>query len=118
MIEALDRGVHAFMPTAMHLIYTEIFALYRSGAREEAQALFHRLLPVIAFTNQHLDISIYFFKRLLHRQGIYSTDRVRGLRLPFDEYHQRLADELIERVQGLEGEILHCRTLLRGEGGR
>ncbi len=28
IIEALDRGVHAFMPTGMHSIYTRIFNLY------------------------------------------------------------------------------------------
>ncbi|HOF38811.1 MAG TPA: dihydrodipicolinate synthase family protein, partial [Candidatus Hydrogenedentes bacterium] len=28
MIEALDRGVHAFMPTGMHRLYTRIYALH------------------------------------------------------------------------------------------
>ncbi len=60
MIEALDRGVHAFMPTGMHEIYTRIYALYQAGRRDDARALFNRLLPVLAFSNQHLDISIHF----------------------------------------------------------
>jgi 4-hydroxy-tetrahydrodipicolinate synthase len=98
MIEALDRGVHAFMPTGMHEIYTRIFALYQSGQRDDARALFNRLLPVLAFSNQHLDISIHFFKRLLHRQGLYATDRVRQPILPFDAHHARIADELIDHA--------------------
>lgn len=42
------------------------------------------MLPVLAFSNQHLDISIYFFKRLLHAQGIYATDKVRSPKVAFD----------------------------------
>ena len=98
MIEALDRGVHAFMPTGMHEIYTKIFALYATNRRDEACALFHRLAPILAFSNQHLDISIHFFKHLLHRQGIYATPLVRQPILPFDEYHEKTAEELIARV--------------------
>ena len=98
IIEALDRGVHAFMPTGMHELYTRIYSLYQAGQREEARVLFEQLLPVLAFANQHLDISVHFFKRLLYRQGIYSTPRVRQPILPFDEVHERVAEELIRRA--------------------
>ncbi|HEX73197.1 MAG TPA: dihydrodipicolinate synthase family protein [Candidatus Hydrogenedentes bacterium] len=112
MIEAMDRGVHAFMPTAMHPIYTRIYALYHAGRRDAACALFDRLLPVIAFSNQHLDISIHFFKRLLHRQGVFRTARVREPILPFDACHARIADELadyaIQLMQNLE-KVLESR---------
>jgi 4-hydroxy-tetrahydrodipicolinate synthase len=98
IIEALDRGVHAFMPTGMHELYARIHTLYQEGEREQARALFERLLPVLAFANQHLDISVHFFKRLLHKQGIYATSRVREPILPFDQVHQRIADRLIDRA--------------------
>lgn len=104
MIEALDRGVHAVMPTAMHRIYCRIYSLYHAGKHESARTLFERLLPVLAFSNQHLDISIHFFKRLLHAQGVYATARIREPILPFDEIHKRIARELIERVIALETE--------------
>ena len=107
MIEGLDRGVHAFMPTGMHVIYTRICALYESGKREEARALFNRLLPVLAFSNQHLDISIHFFKRLLSVQGVYATPRCREPILPFDEHHERVADEMIALVQEIEHGLAH-----------
>jgi len=105
MIEALDRGVHALMPTTMNELYVRIDRLYRGGRREEARALHERMLPVLAFSNQHLDISIRFFKRLLWRQGIYATPRVREPLLPFDAVHERVADQLIERVQALTREV-------------
>ncbi len=102
MIEALDRGVHAMMPTGMHRTYVQIDKLHRAGQRAEAVALFRQIAPVLGFSNQHLDISIHFFKRLLHRQGIYATAAVREPILPFDQYHARIAEELIEQVIELE----------------
>jgi dihydrodipicolinate synthase/N-acetylneuraminate lyase len=101
MVEGLKRGVHAFMPTAMHPIYTTIYRLYQRGQFAKAQALFYDLLPVLSFSNQHLDVSIHFFKRLLWRQGIYATPRVRQPILPFDDIHQQEADALIERVMAI-----------------
>lgn len=105
MIEALDRGVHAFMPTALHPIYVTIYELHTSGQRQAARELFDRVLPVLAFSNQHLDVSIHFFKRLLHAQGVYPTPAVRQPILPFDENHAQVADELIARALALEAEI-------------
>lgn len=102
MIEALDRGVHAFMPTALHAIYVRIYQLHTAGQREAARRLFDQILPVLAFSNQHLDISIHFFKRLLFAQGVYPTPAVRPPILPFDANHMRIADELIALVGVLE----------------
>ena len=108
MIEALDRGVHAFMPTALHAVYVRIYRLYTAGDRQVARDLFEKLLPVLAFANQHLDISIHFFKRLLHAQGIYPTSAVRPPILPFDAAHERVAQELIARACALEAELSHA----------
>lgn len=105
MIEGLQRGVHAFMPTGMHYIYTGIYRLFEEGRFAEAEALFEKIIPVLAFSNQHLDISIHFFKRLLYRQGIYNTPNVRNPILPFDTLHQKLADKHIDKVLLLENEL-------------
>jgi len=102
MIEALDRGVHAFMPTALHEIYVQIYRLHTAGQRQKANDLFNQVLPILAFSNQHLDISIHFFKRLLFAQGIYPTPAVRPPILPFDETHARVAQELIARACAME----------------
>jgi dihydrodipicolinate synthase/N-acetylneuraminate lyase len=105
MIEALDRGVHAFMPTALHAVYVRIYRLHAAGNRQGARDLFEKVLPILAFSNQHLDISIHFFKRLLHAQGIYPTPAVRSPILPFDSAHERVAQELIARACALEAEL-------------
>lgn len=106
MIEGLDRGVHAFMPTGMHPIYTAIYRRYMEGDRDGARALFEELLPVLAFSNQHLDISIHFFKRLLHAQGVYATHGVRSPKVRFDAVHERVANGLIQRVIALEERLI------------
>ncbi|WP_339922214.1 dihydrodipicolinate synthase family protein [uncultured Cyclobacterium sp.] len=105
MVEGLHRGVHAFMPTGMHSIYTTIYRLYEEGKPKEAEALFEKIIPVLAFSNQHLDISIHFFKRLLYRQGIYATPNVRNPILSFDALHQKLADKHIDRILHIEKEL-------------
>ncbi len=105
MPEGLKRGVHAFMPTGMHWIYTKIFRDFQEGNIYESTALFNELLPVLAFSNQHLDISIHFFKRLLWKQGIYPTSNVRGPIQAFDEIHKEIADSLIEKVIKIEERI-------------
>jgi 4-hydroxy-tetrahydrodipicolinate synthase len=102
MTEGLRRGVHAFMPTGMHYIYTSIYKLYKDGHKEKSEEMFRKILPVLAFSNQHLDISIHFFKRLLFRQGIYPTPNVREPILPFDKLHQEIADSHIELIVQLE----------------
>lgn len=102
MPEGLKRGVHAFMPTGMHWIYTRIFKLFHEGKQQEATELFNELLPVLAFSNQHLDISIHFFKRLLWKQGIYPTAIVREPIQPMDDIHLEIADRLIEKVMKME----------------
>lgn len=104
-IEGLDRGVHAFMPTGMHEIYVKIYSLYRQGDREAAKALFYRLLPVLSFSNQHLDISIHFFKRLLFEQQIYATNKSREPILPFDDCHEQISKDLIQYVLKLTEEV-------------
>jgi 4-hydroxy-tetrahydrodipicolinate synthase len=105
LIEALDRGVDAFMPTAFNVVYVGILRRYAAGDRDGAIALFRRLLPVLAFSNQALETSILFFKRLLWRQGIYPTPDLRAPCGAFDPYQLRVADELIDLVIALEKEL-------------
>lgn len=105
LIDGLDRGVDIFMPTALHELYVGILNLYRQERRDEAVDWFRRLLPILTFSNQHLDISILFFKRLLYRQGLYPTDKVRCSTRHWDKYNRRQADHLIDEALALIGEM-------------
>lgn len=118
LIEALDRGVSAVMPTAMTGLFVRVFEAYRGGYREEAKAWFHRLLPVLAFTRQHLDISIHFHKRLFHHRGIFTTPRVRKSSVVYDAHHERYGRELLVYLDQLESEMPGLDMSLRSSDSR
>jgi dihydrodipicolinate synthase/N-acetylneuraminate lyase len=108
MIEALDRGVDAFTPTAIHLPFVRVHQLYREGRRDEAMQLFHRALPALAWSHQHFDISLQFLKRYSHRKGLLSTYNVRPPRLSYDVFHERIGDELIDDLLLLEARVMEA----------
>lgn len=105
MIEALDRGVHGFSTTAINKPFIEIYRLYHVGWRADAQALFDRVLPYLAWAHQHIDVSIQFLKRYCKRRGLLSTVNVRQPILPYDDYHERCGAELIEKMIAIEDEF-------------
>jgi 4-hydroxy-tetrahydrodipicolinate synthase len=104
MIEALDRGVHTFMSTIMHKLYKQIFDLHHAGKRDKAKELFQKIVPILAFSHQHLDISIHFNKRFCYLKGVFETDKVREPIIPFDDFHKKIANELIQQAMELEDE--------------
>jgi dihydrodipicolinate synthase/N-acetylneuraminate lyase len=105
MLEALQRGVHAFIPTAMEPIYVEIHRRFVAGDVAGARALHQRLTPVLAFSNQHIDVSIRFFKALRHRQGLFRTDICRPPVAPLDAWQQAELEVNVERALALEREL-------------
>jgi 4-hydroxy-tetrahydrodipicolinate synthase len=102
MMEALHRGVHAFIPTAMDAVYVEIFRLFASGRHDAARELHARLTPVLAFSNQHLDVSIRFFKHLRHREGLFRTAVCRPGVAELDAHQIRELEVGIDRVLTLQ----------------
>jgi 4-hydroxy-tetrahydrodipicolinate synthase len=105
MPEALARGVHAFMPTALDPIYVAIHAAHRAGRAAAARALFELLLPVLAFTNQHIHVSIRFLKRLRLAQGVFASDHCRPPVPPFDDVQAAEMERLIARALELQGRV-------------
>jgi len=103
LAEALARGVHAFMPTALDHVYCRIYRLHHAGRRDAARALFERLLPVLAFTQAHINVSIRFLKHLRQRQGIFATDRCR-VPPALDAFQQAEMATLVARALALDAE--------------
>ena len=99
MIEGLERGVDCFMPTAMHEIYVRIYTLFQKGHKTAARELFERILPILSYSNQLLDISIHFFKEMMYSLGIYETNMVREPIIALDAINHKITDELIERYK-------------------
>ena len=105
LIDALDRGVHAMANTGLHEIFCKIYELYHKGNRDKAIVLYEKLQPVLAFSNQYVDVSVHFFKHLLYRQGIFKTPRVRQPILDYDRYYRRIGDEMIDKALALIEEV-------------
>jgi dihydrodipicolinate synthase/N-acetylneuraminate lyase len=105
MIDALDRDVHAFMPTGLEPIWVAVYRLYRDGRVEAARALFERALPIVAFANQHIDVSIRFCKHLRREAGIFRTAICRSPVAPLDDFQQREAARLTLVAQRLIAEL-------------
>jgi 4-hydroxy-tetrahydrodipicolinate synthase len=105
LIDAWDRGAHAMANTGMHEPYCKIYELYQQGRRDKAMALYEKVQPILAFSNQYMDISIHFHKNLLYRQGIFKTPRVRQPILDYDKYFRRIGDEMIEKALTLIQEV-------------
>lgn len=105
MIEALDRGVDIIMPTAMTRLYAQIVREHRAGNREAAFSTFRAILPVLAFTRQHLDISIQFYKRLMVHRGTFRTANTRKECLPYDSHHERYGEELMRFLDRINAAV-------------
>ena len=102
MMEALHRGVHAFIPTAMDSIYVELFRRFAAGDHTGARDLHAQLAPVLAFSNQHIDMSIRFFKHLRQREGLFSTTVCRAGVSALDLHQMRELEINLERVLALQ----------------
>lgn len=105
MMDALKRGVDAFMPTGMEPIYCEIHRRHHAGRPEEARALFESILPVLAFANQHIEVSIRFFKALRHAAGLFETDACRPGVAPLDPIQAEECRRLVARALEIEGSL-------------
>ncbi len=68
---------------------------------------------MLAFTRQHLDVSIHFHKRLFHRLGVFSTPNVRKRSIPYDAHHESCGEELIaylDKINGTDGQVMEIKN--------
>ena len=105
MIEALNRGVHAFIPSTMEVIYNQIYNLFIEKKINKARDLFSTILPILSFTHQHIDIAIKFSKMLRVREEIFTTEYCRSPISEFDIYQLEEASIHIEKVISLQNNI-------------
>jgi 4-hydroxy-tetrahydrodipicolinate synthase len=94
LIELMDRGVQAYMPTLYHDIYARIWSYYRAGHREDAIALYYRLLPCLTFNAQHKHMANHTKKSVLQAEGVFTTRLVRAAERAPDAIEAKLLEEL------------------------
>ena len=87
LMDALNREIDAFIPTEMEEAYAAIWNFHRVGAVEEARLLWEQILPIIAFSNQSLGVSLRMFKHFRVWRGTFSTDFCR-IPAPTLDHHQ------------------------------
>jgi len=102
MIEALNRGVHAFIPSTMEIIYNKIYNLFIENKIDLSRELFCKILPILSFTHQHIDIAIKFSKMLRVKEGIFETSMCRLPIKTFDSFQQEEANLLLTQVSILQ----------------
>ncbi len=105
MVDALRRGVHAFMPTCMEQLYVEIHRRFQAGDEAGARRLHGRILPTLAFSNQHIWTSISFFKRLRQAEGVFASGVCRPPVPPFDAAQKHESDLHVAHVMALIDEV-------------
>ena len=105
MIEALNRGVHAFIPSTMEVIYNKIYNLYSENKIENARNLFAQIMPVLSFTHQHIDVSVKFSKMLRVKEEIFNTNLCRKPIKNFDQFQIEEANLHIRKVLDLQNSL-------------
>jgi len=95
------------MPTCMEQVYVEIHRRFEAGDEAGARRLHGDILPILAFSNQHIWTSISFFKRLRQAEGLFSTSICRPPVPPLDaaqkhetDIHVANALALIDQLAG------------------
>lgn len=96
LMDAMERGVHAFIPTGLERVYVAIHRAFENGDIDTAKALFERVLPVLNFSNQSIGTSIRFFKEVRKAEGLFATNTCR---VPISDHEPYDEDE---RNQALE----------------
>ena len=100
LMDAMARGVDAFIPTGMEPVYVAIDTLYKNGEIDAARTLFERVLPILNFSNQHIDTSIQFFKELRKAEGLFDSAVCR-IHTSFDAVQQREAAHALKLALSL-----------------
>jgi 2-keto-3-deoxy-L-arabinonate dehydratase len=98
LIEMLDRGADAYLPTLYPESYRRVWQHHRAGRRAEAIAEYRRLLPGLAFMATHQKIQWRLTKAILQAEGIFATTRIRTAAPELDEVETRLIRELCDHA--------------------
>ena len=108
MLDGLAHGASAMMPGAACLeVYVRVYELYSGGRKEEAKALFHRLLPYLTFALQHLEVAVRIEKMVLEARGILPNTRMRQPTITVDAVYEAQMRELAADAVKLS---LECRA--------
>ncbi|MDR7544883.1 MAG: dihydrodipicolinate synthase family protein [Armatimonadota bacterium] len=98
LLNELDRGACGNMPNCSTIdVHVRIYELYRAGQREDAEALYLKLLPLLVLGSQY---GVAFAKDLLRRRGVIRTNVVRDPQAhPLDRWDLADVDRYLARLE-------------------
>ncbi|MDR7418242.1 MAG: dihydrodipicolinate synthase family protein [Armatimonadota bacterium] len=98
MMTELDRGSCGNMPNCATVdVHVRIFNLYRSGERDQAEALYLQFLPLLVLGSQY---GVAFAKEVLHRRGVIRTKVARDPQpAALDEWDLAEVTRALERLR-------------------
>lgn len=94
--------------------WLQIDRLLREGSREAGLAEYEKILPLLTFGMQSLDLYMLCQKRYFERRGVIGSAHVRGPAPAFDEVSRQTADWLFARlarrgVPGFDRAVFDCK---------
>jgi len=102
MLDGLARGLDAFIPSGLLPAYARIFALWQRGRHDAARELFEQCLPVVVFSNQDINTSIAFWKKVRRLEGLFTTERARPPVTGLDAVQTAQAERLAQRAAAVD----------------
>jgi 4-hydroxy-tetrahydrodipicolinate synthase len=98
MLNELDRGSCGNMPNCATVdAHVQIYNLYTAGRRDEAEALYLTLLPLLTLGSQY---GVAFAKDVLHRRGVIRTKVVRDPQpASLDKWDLADVDRYLDRLR-------------------
>jgi 4-hydroxy-tetrahydrodipicolinate synthase len=98
-LEELKRGMCGSLPgCAFPEVFVQIYNLFKKGQEREAEALFHKYLPLLVFQLASLDVLIQVQKIILQKGGIFRSDYVRRPATPIDEITRTELDKFLDAL--------------------
>jgi dihydrodipicolinate synthase/N-acetylneuraminate lyase len=76
----------------------QIDRVARGGQASQAESLYRRIPPLLAYEVQSLELLLLGAKRLLRRQGILSNDSLRSPARTLDTHEAETIDRLIDQM--------------------
>jgi dihydrodipicolinate synthase/N-acetylneuraminate lyase len=114
-LESIERGAVGCMPGCdLGPAFVEIDRLAREGsanATAAANELYDAIVPLLSYEAQSLDLLLLGAKRLLRRNGIFGSERLRRPGRELDPFESASLDGLMEalterRVPGFAARVV------------
>lgn len=92
----MRRGVSGVMPTvSLGRVFARLYELLCAGRDDEGRKLHHRILPLLNFMMQSIEMMIAVEKELLVRRGLLHSARCRQPAWTLDAFHRAELEQYV-----------------------